>query len=59
MVAGGNGFNNFFDVTGQVSNGLTCVQYSRMLTTSELPVLCVCVCVCVCMRVCVCVHACV
>ena len=49
MAAGGDGSNNLFDVTGQVSNGLTCVQYSRMLTTSELPC---CVCVCPCVHVC-------
>lgn len=35
MVAGGMGTNDVFGVTGQVSNGLTCVQYSRMLNTSE------------------------
>ena len=59
MATGGNGMNDFFDVMGQVSNGLTCVQYSRMLTTSELPVLCVYVYI-MCMLVyvcCMCVHA--
>ena len=56
MAAGGNGYNNVFDVTGQVSSGLTCVRYFRMLTTSELPCyVCVCVCACACVSaVCVC-----
>jgi len=46
MVAGGGGINNAFNVTGRVSNGLTCVQYYRLLNTGES--LCVCV-VCACM----------
>ena len=42
MVTGGTGSNDVFNVTGGVSNGLTCVQYSRMLDTGGLPH-CVCV----------------
>ena len=51
MVTGGSGTNDVSNVTGRVTNGLTCVKYLRMLNTGE----CVCVCMCV---VCtfVCVH---
>ena len=38
MVAGGNGTNDVSNVTGRVTNGLTCVKYLRMLNTD------VCVC---------------
>ena len=55
MVAGVGGTNDVSDVTGRVTNGLTCVKYMRMLNTG----VCVCVCICVCAHLCVCVCVCV
>ena len=37
MVAGGSGTNDVSNVTGRVTNGLTCVKYLRMLDTGECP----------------------
>ena len=33
ITANGGGSQDIFNVTGGVSNGRTCVQYSRRLTT--------------------------
>ena len=59
MLAGGNGRDDVSNVTGQLTNGLTCVKYLRFLNTGELHIVCVCVCVYVCVYVCVCVCVCV
>ena len=61
MVAGGSGTNDVSNVTGRVTNGLTCVKYMRMLNTGVCVCVCVymCVCVCVCAHICVCAHLCV
>ena len=61
MLAGGNGRDNVYNVTGRVTNSLTCVKYYRLLNTGELHIVYVCVhaCMCVCAYVCVCVFLCV
>ena len=67
MLAGGNGTDNVYNVTGRVTNSLTCVKYYRLLNTGELHIvyvcvhacMCVCVCICVCVCFCVCIYVCV
>ena len=40
MITGnGGGSQDIFNITGEVMNRQTCVQYSRRLTTGELSVL--------------------
>ena len=36
VTANGGGSQDIFDISGRITNGLTCVQYSRNLTTGVL-----------------------